>query len=136
MDFLRMVSFAVFFTSSSWLHASEPLPLQSGLWEITTQADLKGIPSAPMPKIDRVCLRPSDIETGKIALRTAATCKVTGGAWSDRRLTLNVSCPDAPPDAQIQARLESAGKSFTSFIELNPNVRYSHDGKWLAADCP
>ncbi len=124
---------------STLIHAEEPMPLATGLWEITTNPDFKNIPAAPVPKIDRLCLGESDIKDGKIAIRVAPICKITGGIWNkngDRNgLTLKVFCPDAPPDAIIPAELSAAGTSFTSFIQLNSNIRYNHSGKWLSAQC-
>lgn len=120
---------------SSLSHAEEPLPLASGWWEITTRPDFINIPASPAPKIDRLCLNASDIKSGKIALRVAATCKVAGGEWNKNSLTPNIFCSDAPPDAKISAELNANGTSFTSFIQLNPQIRYNHSGKWLSAQC-
>lgn len=136
-----MISMRPFFLLSSILlhstliHAEEPMPLATGLWEVTTYPDFKNIPAAPTPKIDRLCLSGSDIKDGKIAIRMAPTCKITGGKWDKNGLTLKVFCPDAPPDANIPAELSAAGTAFTSFIQLNPNIRYNHSGKWLSAQC-
>lgn len=115
--------------------AEESLPLASGLWEVTTRPDIQRIPTPPTPKIDRLCLSESDIKDGKIALRVAVTCKISGGEWNKNNLTLSIFCPDAPPDAKILAELNAAGASFTSYIQLNPQIRYNHSGKWLSAQC-
>lgn len=136
-----MISIRPFFLLSTILlcshpvQAEEPLPLASGWWEVTARPDLINIPASPAPKIDRLCLSASDIKGGKIALRVAATCSITGGEWNKNKLTLNIFCPDAPPDAKIPAELNAAETSFSSFIQLNSNIRYNHSGKWLSAQC-
>jgi hypothetical protein len=126
---------SAFFLHSTLIQAEEPVPLVSGLWEITTRPDFKGIPAASTQKLDRICLSEFDIREGKIALRVAATCKVTGGKWEKTKLTLDIFCPDAPPDVKIPAVLDAGGTNFTSYIELNPQIRYNHSGKWLKAQC-
>lgn len=120
---------------SANLAIANELPLAKGQWEVVTRPDFKGIPANPLPRTDRFCLDETMIRDGRIPVFLTPACKITGGTWQGTKLQISITCPDAPPDAKIPAELTADGKVFTSFIELNPSIRYNHSGKWVADQC-
>lgn len=117
------------------LMANDTLPLATGLWQVTTTPEFKGIPANPTPRIDRFCLDEAAIKAGRIPLRLAVTCKIPGGKWEGNQLVLSIVCDDAPPDTPIVNQLSAKGESLAGFITLNPAITYRYAGKWLAAEC-
>ncbi len=130
----KLLSITLTAISVSLAMANSP-PLAKGQWEVVTRPDFKGIPANPLPRTDRFCLDEAMIREGRIPVFIAPACKITGGSWDGIRLQMTVTCPDAPPDARIPAELTAEGKAFTSFVELNPSVRYNHSGRWISEQC-
>lgn len=121
---------------SANLALANELPLARGQWEVVTRPDFKGIPANPLPKTEHLCLDEESIRNGAISLRTAHTCKITGGQWVDNKVTLRVFCPDAPPNADIPAELTASDiKSFTAYVTLNQMITYHYTGQWMSSVC-
>jgi hypothetical protein len=110
-------------------------PMTNGWWEIVTYPEFKNIPTPPAPKIRHACLDAAAILAGNIPLYTPPACKIIGRSWEDSKLSMKITCPDAPPDAVIPSSIIVEDKSFSGSTELGNLIRYRYEGKWLSSEC-
>lgn len=130
------VSLSIFFCAAAWAQQ-----MKEGLWEITTQLEMKGLPQAMPPVSVRQCVTKKDPVPK--SEDKSVTCQTTSKKISGNKVSYAMECKGKEETMLISGDISYTGESMsgnsTTVIKVKgqPEMRMSNKlkGKYLGA-CP
>jgi len=130
------VALSVFLCAAAWAQQ-----MKEGLWEITTQLEMKGMPQAMPPVTVRQCVTKKDPVPKSDD--KSDTCKATSQKISGNKVTYAMECKGKEETMLINGDISYTGDSMegksTTIIKVKgqPEMKMSNTlkGKYLGA-CP